>query len=191
MANAPDTSNYYIGKGNVYFTPTGGVERHIGNVPEFEIEVNGEELKHFSSMEGTKSNDLTVITEKGATLRMLMDEWTYQNLSLQLLGEVGNEETSGDISIDILSENIIRGQIRFVGNNDVGPRYNCTLPSVAFKPSSAINLISDEFGQLEVTGDIEITNSSFGTLVLQDSSSTETSTETETGTSTETGTTGA
>lgn len=181
MPISPDTGNYYVGKGAVYFTPVGGVERHIGNVPEFELEIEIEELEHFSSMEGTRSKDLTVAAQKSATLRILMDEWSYQNLSFALLGDTDND-SDGNITIDIMSENLIRGAIRFAGANDVGPQWNMNLPSVAFKPSAAIGLITDEWGQLEVTGTVEIVDGSFGTMTLQDSATTETATTTETGT---------
>ncbi len=37
MPATPSIKNYYIGKGKVFWTPDGGAERELGNVPEFEF----------------------------------------------------------------------------------------------------------------------------------------------------------
>ncbi|HUF57552.1 MAG TPA: hypothetical protein VMM55_13435 [Thermohalobaculum sp.] len=46
MPAAPSIDNYYIGKGVVYWTPESGVERDLGNVPEFEFSPDIEKLDH-------------------------------------------------------------------------------------------------------------------------------------------------
>lgn len=43
-----------------------------------------------------------------------------------------------------------------------------TLPSVSFGPSGSLNLISDEWGQIEITGEVLTVNGSFGTLEVID-----------------------
>lgn len=176
---SPNTGNYIVGKGNVFFTPVGGERRHVGNAPVFEIELGIEELEHFSSMSGVRVKDLVVIIEKSATVRMTLEEWTSLNLSMALLGAI-DTDTEGNTTIDILSENLVRGKLEFEGTNDVGPRWNYVFPQVAFRPSSALSPISDEWGQIELEGEVEAVDGKFGTATLQDSASTEASTETST-----------
>jgi hypothetical protein len=87
-AVSPLTSQYYIGKGIVSIQLEGeGAYRDIGNVPTFEFTPDITTLPHFSSRFGVKAKDLEVITEKNATVNITMDEFTYDNLMLVLLGE--------------------------------------------------------------------------------------------------------
>jgi hypothetical protein len=43
-------------------------------------------LEHF--FEGVKKKDMEVVTEKKLTVTMVMDEWTAENPSMALLGDV-------------------------------------------------------------------------------------------------------
>jgi hypothetical protein len=169
MPTPPNINNYYVGKGSVFFTPLDGVERHLGNVPEFEFTPALEKLDHYSSMAGVRSKDRSATIEKSATLRIVMDEWSIENLQLALMGgeaAAGGEGGAGDMQFDLLSVDEIRGAIRFVGANSIGPKLTITLPSVSFTPSSGQSFISDEWGSLELTGDVLLTEGSFGTLAL-------------------------
>jgi hypothetical protein len=86
---SPNVDNYYIGKGKVEIKlPTDANWVDIGNVPEFEYTPNLTKLDHFSSRAGTRSKDKSVVTEKAAAIRIVMDEWTARNLSMALMGAV-------------------------------------------------------------------------------------------------------
>lgn len=163
--SSPNVQNYLIGKGNVYFTPQGGERRHMGNCPTFEVELEITELEHFSSMEGVRTKDLTVVTEKGGTVRLVLEEFTPENLAVALLGDQ-SVNTEGNIEIAVFSQNLIRGRLELIGSNEVGPKINWDFPSVAFRPDAAIAGISEEWGTLEVLGDIESVNGSFGTVTV-------------------------
>lgn len=166
---APNTGNYIVGKGNVYFTPVGGTRRHLGNCPTFEIELGIEELEHFSSMSGVRTKDLIVIIEKSATVRMSLEEWTAENVAMALLGTADGADTEGNVQIEILSQNLVRGILEFEASNDVGPKWNYMFPSVAFRPNGALSPISDEWGAIEMEGEVEAQAGLFGTATLQDS----------------------
>ena len=85
---SPLVSQYYIGKGVVTVKLEGDVTaRDIGNVPVFEFAPDLTTLPHYSSRYGVRVKDLEVITEKNAQLNMTLDEFTYDNLMLVLLGE--------------------------------------------------------------------------------------------------------
>lgn len=151
---SPNVDNYYIGKGVVSIKlPTDADWVKVGNVPEFEYTPNLDKLDHFSSMAGVRSKDKSVVREKAASLRIVMEEWTARNLQLALLGNIDNADPSA-VVIDIFSLNSIDAAVKFEGTNEVGPQWNFEFPKVEFIPTSAINPISDEWGQIEVTGDI-------------------------------------
>lgn len=170
MATSPNVLNYFIGKGIVKFTPAGGVQRDLGNAPEVEVTPEIEKLEHKSSRAGISSVDFTAETSVKATLRVVLDEITAENLALQLLGEVV-DLTDGSKTFEILSQSAITGQIDFTGTNDVGNQVAIIMPEVKFAPSGSLNLISDDFGQIELTGDVLVQvatdgSRSFGTVTV-------------------------
>lgn len=165
MPAAPSIDNYYIGKGVVYWTPQGGVERDLGNIPEFEFTPELEKLAHYSSRQGVRTKDREVVVEKSATLRLVLEEWSLENLRMALMGGAPVANIDGNQEFQVLAADEIRGQIRFEGANSVGPQVTITLPLVAFTPSGSISPISDEWGSLEVSGDVLISGGVFGTII--------------------------
>jgi hypothetical protein len=159
---ASDPLQYYIGRGTLEIKIGGGAWTDLGNVPTFEITPTIEKLEHKSSRTGIRSTDRSVVVEKGGTVRIIIEEYNYENLQLALLGG-DTTDGSGNSAIDILSENSITAQLRFTGANDVGPKLKCLFHSVTFNPSGTFGLLSDEFGQMEVQGDIAVNgDGSFG-----------------------------
>lgn len=165
MATPPNVLNYYVGKGIVSFKKEGDAEaRDLGNVPEFEFTPAIEKLDHFSSRSGVRTKDRSIVLEKSATVRIVMEEFAAENLAMALLGEV-EENTAGDSVIDIFSQSEIKGELTFVGTNEVGAQVDILLYSVSFIPGSSINPISDEWGQIEVNGEVNyVEGQGFGTL---------------------------
>jgi hypothetical protein len=89
-AVSPLVSQYYIGKGVVTVQLEGDITpRDIGNAPTFEFTPNVTTLEHFSSRLGVRVKDLQVVTEKTASLNIVMDEFTYDNLMLAFMGTAG------------------------------------------------------------------------------------------------------
>lgn len=161
---SPNVLNYFIGKGLVEIKVSGEDWRRVGNVPTFEFTPEIEKLDHFSSMEGTRTKDRSVVLEKKGTLRIVMEEWTAENLRLALLANAAVEQSGGDQELEIFSESEIVAEVRLIGTNDVGARFVWHFLSVSFIPSAAISPISDEWGQLEITGDVATSGGSFGTV---------------------------
>lgn len=167
IATPPNPLLYYIGKGIVSFKKTGEMDfRVLGNVPEFEFTPEVTKLDHFSSMSGTRTKDRSIVTEKSAAVRIVMEEWVAENLALALMGSV-ETNTAGDEQINIFDQNAIDGELKFVGTNEVGPQVDIHLLNVSFIPSSALNPISDEWGQIEVTGEALAVNGAFGTATVR------------------------
>lgn len=166
---SPDVRNYAIGKGSAYFTPAGGVRRHLGNATAFEIEPTIEELDHFSSMAGVRTKDLVAVLEKSGVIRITLEEMTRENVQLALMGGEIDSDTDGNATFEIMANNLTRGRLEFIGNNDVGPKWSYDFPSVAFRPNGSINGISEEWQAMELEGEIEAVLGKFGTATLQES----------------------
>ena len=58
------------------------------------------------------------------------------------------------------------GEVKFTGTNEVGQKFEWHFLRVEFVPSSAISPISDEWGQLEVTGNVVAVAGKFGKILL-------------------------
>ena len=89
---APNTLNYMVGKGKVYFDrldsnnlPTG--EMDLGNDPTFSNTPVIEELDHYSSMSGVKTKDKSAIISNDISLKFTLDEINVDNLVLALMGD--------------------------------------------------------------------------------------------------------
>lgn len=151
---SPNTGNIRVGKGSLWFMKDGEEDyRHMGNATSVEQTPEIEKLEHFSSMSGTKEKDLVVVLSRGGKMKIILEEWTPDNLSLALLGEV-DEGASGGPTVEMLSSDTVNGALKFLSDNDVGPRWNAYWFNVSFIPSAALNPISDEFGQIELDADI-------------------------------------
>jgi len=157
MADAHNTDLYYLGKGILSFnrlvggSPVGYID--LGNASAFSITPAIEKLEHFSSREGIKKKDKTVITSAGLTAKFTLDEYDRDNLAMALLGT----HTGG--VINLLSDPTIEGALRFVGSNTVGPNFQVDLWKVAIQPTAEVGLINEAWGEItfeaEVESDIE------------------------------------
>jgi hypothetical protein len=165
--DSPNVENYAVGKGVVWIkfldAPADADFVDIGDVSEVEFTPNIEKLDHFSSREGVKSKDRSVVLSKSGELRLVMSEMTARNLSILLMGNAvvaGNQAT-----IDIFSTNVRVAAVRFVGANEIGPKWTVNHPRVEFSPGSSINWISEEWLTLEAKGEVLSVDGSFGTAV--------------------------
>src|SRR5262245_7876292 len=163
MPTSPDTLNYAVLKGKLYFTPSGVTERALGNAPVFQLSPEIERLDHFSSQVGVKAKDRSIILEKQLKANITLDEITAENLALALLGGTITTVTTTS-SFDIYTAAEITGKLRFQGTNSVGNMVDLDLPNVSFGPAGEINFISDEWAQIELEADVlyDTTASAFG-----------------------------
>lgn len=160
-----DIRNYTIGKGIASFKKSGEVAfRDLGNCPAFEFTPTAETLDHFSSRTGVRKKDRSVAVSMEGELKITMEEFTVDNLALALMGNI-DEDSSGRPVIDILQNSSITGEIKFVGTNDVGQKFEWLFNNVSFIPSSTVSPLSDEWGQFEVTGQTLVDgDGKFGTV---------------------------
>jgi len=90
----PDTDNYILGKGKVYFdrldsdgNRTGEID--LGNTPAFTLTPSIESLDHYESMSGIREKDKSVDTSIGFTGTFTLDEYARENLKLALMNDGG------------------------------------------------------------------------------------------------------
>ena len=104
MATAPNTDNYTLGKGVVFFNQlVDGVyqgERDLGNAPAFTFSIALEKLEHFSSRGGLKAKDKEIISQITPSLTFTLDEVNKENLALLTLGDVTTVTQTGDTITD-------------------------------------------------------------------------------------------
>lgn len=168
MPTSPNIANYRIGKGIVSFKLTGGVDRDLGNCPSFAYTPTVEKKDHFSSREGIKKKDKTVITQVGATIKFTMDEITGDNLAIFALA---NTESSSDGTVlRGLSNADISGTISVVGTNDVGQQVDF-VADVSFNPSGDFQFITDgdDYSVIEVEAEVQKdANGDYGVWTIRD-----------------------
>lgn len=127
--------------------------RDLGNAPSVEYVQETTTLDHFSSRAGIRTRDLQVVTERRATLNVTLDEMTFDNLQMATMGGTMTGAT-GSRSFKTFASDQAMGSVKFVASNDVGTQQDWFWGYVRFLPGQTIPLISDEFKQIEVTGEV-------------------------------------
>ena len=108
MATAPNTDNYTLGKGVVFFDQlvSGAYqgERDLGNAPAFTFNIALEKLEHYSSRGGLKAKDKEIISQITPGLAFTLDEINKENLSLLTLGDISTvSQTGGGASAEVVN----------------------------------------------------------------------------------------
>jgi hypothetical protein len=74
-------------------------------------------------------------------------------------------------TFNIMKGSQFTGKVKYIGGNDIGPKITVELLNVVFRPANnAMGVMSDEWGQLSVTGEclIDVASSGFGTITHPD-----------------------
>ena len=151
---SPNVGNLQVGKGIVTFKKDGDVDfRDLGNVTSLVVTPAVETLEHFSSREGVRKKDLVITLEQGGTVTVVMEEFTAYNFSIMTLGAL-DEMAVGGPEVEIFASTSVTGHLRFTGTNDVGPKITLDLYNVSFTPTGDLEMISDEWNNMEVQGDV-------------------------------------
>jgi hypothetical protein len=95
----------------------------------------------------------------------VLDEWTAQNLAIALLGSL-ETDSAGRPVIKIFDATTVGGELKLTGTNDVGPKWEYHFLRVEFVPSAALGAITDEWGQIDITGNMIAVGGEFGTATL-------------------------
>lgn len=131
----PQTKDYLLGRGALYeieldddFLTDGMPQRHLGNAPEFSINVEVETLEHQSSLEGLKTIDLEVIVSQKFGFSFQLDEINWGNVSRWSSGETfvysNAAAVAGFAEINKAVENVVLGRWYFVKDSTGARCYN-------------------------------------------------------------------
>jgi hypothetical protein len=171
---SPDVDNLFQGTGYLKYTPTGGTQRDLGELVEVEITPTVDKLEYKSKRTGTAKTAKTIYRNQAATIRIVLSEVTDKTLSMLMMDKAPTEASDGSATVRILKDSVIEGALAFTATNDVGNQVDIDMPSVSFGPSGSFSPIAsgDDFGQLEITGDLLAINytdgtSDFGTMTVR------------------------
>lgn len=110
MPNAPNTENYFLGAGILYFAQflATGVKRgelDLGNCTDFKLNLTTEKLEHYNQRAGIAVKDKEVVKQLNANGSFTLDEYTKENLMLALYGDMAKlAQSSGSVSAEAISD---------------------------------------------------------------------------------------
>lgn len=82
----------------------------VGNVPEFTLQTEVDQVDHFESRTGLRAKDAILYTQSSAMLSMTMDDFANKNLARILAGAV-NTSSGSSVTGEILSSTgVVAGQ---------------------------------------------------------------------------------
>lgn len=121
MTASPQTRNYLYGKGELFFRAEGseGYD-HLGNAPAFTINLTEEKLEHFSSMSGTKTKDLQLVTQKGASVAFTLEEFTLGNLLRAFKGATAATQMQDAATVTGMVISANKGLYTLIGKEKLG-----------------------------------------------------------------------
>jgi hypothetical protein len=166
---SPNIGNYYIGKGIISIKLLGeSVFTDCGNCPQFEFMAKVTNLDHFSSRQGVRKKDFTAVIELAASLTMQLEELTARNMGFALLGLASGGPSPVPDTIDVFSNPVIYGSVKFVGTNDIGPIWTVNFPLVKLSPNKALSLIGNTWGVIDLDGEVlyDQLQGTFGTATV-------------------------
>lgn len=96
MPQIHDTDNYTVPGGiKLFFTPTGGVERDLGNMVDVSIGRETENLEHFTNRPGTRVKDKVIALSESITIDFSLDEPVMSNFILFFKGDAAATQGAG------------------------------------------------------------------------------------------------
>lgn len=123
--------NQTLGRGKLYFslfktgtyTPEG--YRYIGNTPSFSLNIQNETLDHFSSDEGVREKDKSIVLQTTSTGQLSCDDINVENLALFFFGSSSvvsqTSATSQSETINGVKQGLMY-QVGVSNNNPTGVR---------------------------------------------------------------------
>ena len=106
MPQIHDTDNYTVPGGiKLFFTPTGGVERDLGNMVDVSIGRETENLEHFTNRPGTRVKDKVIALSESITIDFSLDEPVMSNFILFFKGDSAATQGAGTAALtDYIAE---------------------------------------------------------------------------------------
>lgn len=156
--------NQTLGRGKVYvslfkaggsgYDPAGF--RYIGNTPAFNLTIDNQKLEHFSSDEGIRTKDKSIILETTQTGTLTCDDISLENLALFFFGEfdtASQTSATGEIETMVDVQQGLLYQIGVTDGNPTGVRsITPTTVKVGVTTKTAVTdyVIDNELGTITI-----------------------------------------
>lgn len=107
---------YFSGQGKILIakidavTGQAGSYREIGNVPEFSVEMDSDQVDHNESMTGQRAKDATLIRAKSLTFNGQLEDFTEENIAWATNGRI-KSITGGAKTNELAPAGLIAGSV--------------------------------------------------------------------------------
>lgn len=128
-----------------------GAMRHIGNVPDFELEIGADVIEHQESTSGNRTTDFTMVNTTSVNFSGTLEEVNKENLEYIVSG-TNTEVASSTVTDESLGTVVANDEIQLKGYN---------LSQVTFKDSTSATPVTVDPSQYTL-------DSKFGTVIFHD-----------------------
>lgn len=153
MANVLDT---FIGAGIVKWKAVGEADfRDLGECTIFSTQVTPTKKEYFSKRTPTRRRVRSVNTEQTMSVKIRMEEINADNLAMFFMGVAAAPVGPAPYSIvKIGTDSDVLGALRLVGTTAIGEKCQVDLPNVNLTPDGEFDFLGDDWGGLEMTGEV-------------------------------------
>jgi hypothetical protein len=155
-ATVPSPLNTFIGAGIVKWK---GVDdddfRDVGEAEMFSTQITPTKVDYFSKRTPTRRRVRSVNTQQSMTVKIRLAEIFHENLALFFMGTSAPPVSPAVYSVvhmGTVSE--VLGSLRLVGTTDIGHKVQVEIPSVNLTPDGEFDFLADDWGGLEMTGEV-------------------------------------
>lgn len=152
MATPPNVDNLSLFKGIIKWMANGEASyRDLGEVSAFTTSMDAETLNYLSRRHSSRIPVKTVTLGRTMTVAFTMSELAVENLQMALAGD--SSGSPAVVSIGTASE--VRGALRFIGTNEVGPAYQVDLYDVIINPTGDLAWLTDnDWTEMQMQGTV-------------------------------------
>lgn len=128
-----------------------GAMRHVGNVPDFELEIGADVIEHQESTSGNRTTDFTMVNTTSVNFSGTLEEVNKENLEYIVSG-TNTEVASSTVTDESLGTVVANDEIQLKGYN---------LSQVTFKDSTSATPVTVDPSKYTL-------DSKFGTVIFHD-----------------------
>lgn len=163
----PNTDDYNLGRGIIYFAPLDDNGRpmgyrDLGNSPEFNLSIEVETLEHTSSRRGLRVVDKEVIISQGLSLNFQLDELNHQNLAAVFSGDTAthtNAAVAGFSSYEMIAS-VEQGRWYDIVDSNGNRAYGISAADLTVEVGGSAAVLDEDYEVDETMGRIFILSGS-------------------------------
>jgi len=154
--------NQTLGRGKIYFslfksgtyTPDGW--RYVGNSPSFALNITNENLDHFSSDEGVREKDKSIVLQTTSTGSAELDDIQLENLSLFFFGSTSTLTQTSGTAVEETFTDVKQGLMYQLGVTDGNPTGVRSISSVVVEVATVAKTVNTDYTVNAELGQITI-----------------------------------